>query len=160
MVASSVAQSDQKFTPKVTLHNKGLDIPPPISLNRKWAVPKIGLKENSMPWWQRIFRGKVLRETGFEQLERFLKTIEDQAETQRYVVLYEVRQKGSNASEWQWMANKEWRDAAMERIIAMDLTRNHEFHEPDDLGRWSFFAVSITPIPKVATLSLSEFTPK
>lgn len=108
-----------------------------------------------------LFKGKVLPETGFKQLERFLLTIKEVSSTQRYILLYEDQIPGipHHLCGWKWMSNPFWRSNVLDELLALDIVYDYQFDPPDELGRWTFMARSSRAVPKVSKLQLYEYTP-
>lgn len=133
-----------------------LDMPTPVSVPAPAPV-----KRNQQSFFNKLIRGKVLHETGYDQLERFLFTLRDEAKTHRYIIMHETQVRGAtHLGGYVWMANEQWRDLVMKRLFEEDTVSEPIFDAPDELGRWSFFARSVYAIPKVSTMSLSEYTPE
>lgn len=105
-----------------------------------------------------IFRKKRAPETGEANARRFVVVVSKLAQDERLVTM--LPHDGWHGSKherygWEWMPNPRWRERVLELLRAAPV-KDAAFHAPDSLDGWTFTAISIVPVPRVATLSLEE----
>ena len=107
-----------------------------------------------------FLRKKRIKETGAQNAARFVATVTKLAEDERMVQLFP--HPGFHGSKherygWEWMPNAAWRKE-VNRLIAISKApvKDARFHAPDSLDGWTFTAVSTTPLPRVAQLTLDD----
>lgn len=81
------------------------------------------------------------KETGWENVERFVKSVKDKIGTQTRIVMYE--------DNWPWMCNARWRQAVMARVLRIENPSGHTltFLGPDNLDDWTFTIRPLTETP-------------
>lgn len=107
-----------------------------------------------------FFRRHIpINETLHQNAMRFVATVENIAKEQRYVQMFpHMGFHGRKGDQYGWIAmpNQAWRELVLEELNNGYAVREAAFVAPDHLDGWTFHAVSIVPMPRVALLNLED----
>lgn len=113
-----------------------------------------------MEFFRRLTKKTRSNETGLQNAERFVTALESLAERHRLIEMFPhpgFHGVKGEQYEWVWMPNVCWRDVVKHLIQERKSSvRDVQFHAPDSMDGWTFSAISTTPLPRVAHLSLDE----
>lgn len=109
------------------------------------------------------FLGRKTTESGEENAQRFVRVLEKEAKSRRFLQFTNGANSSKNykhCGDWHWMPHPLWRERVLELIALKELKlRRAEFIEPDALEGWTFDAVSLEGTHVILTLTLADHYP-